>query len=419
MKRRLIFAISAAMLLICLPCPAMTSDLNVKDEAIKEIHRRGKHVESTATIRANLISDAFAPPKDDSDKWFFTFVSKDRDRTSVDLAAVISGSVMQAWVDTAEPSKSTMHYCRRDWDLDGPSKDWLKGLSEAVERYGLPAIVIQPPRNGRFGDPSVIVKMIHGYHTEKELDNLVREGIKSYVTTFAQRAIDGHTEPDTPIKSTEIGVPPPFNVPPKNDNPGTPNNTPVVNPTPFDWPATTPAALTIDQVRAACPGCPSDFVLATIESNETNIDKVKLRWEVYQLKNRPVAPPAINPPQPIAPTPITPAPLPIDDEPEPVRPRLIPREDHCLNPICPALVSTPTGTLELCLVSFVIGLMFAKCLSSGVKLVADVIAKLNRPMSLQMPIDLNQLNQQQMPVQNVSQGWKPPGSNGNGSGLNG
>jgi len=202
-----------------------------------EIARRGNHVELTGTIRSGLMAMALAPPADDSAKWFLTLVLKPGETGSERMRHTLANDpALRPWVDTREPSKSTMHYHVRSVD-DATQADWLKGLRPAIARMGLPLIVLQPPKNGQFGPTSTIVKLVAGVSTGEQLATKLRDGIVAYVHALespgefssgpASPNPDGHAQ-------AVIGVPPPFNVPPKDPPP---NPAPLV---PFDWPPTVP-----------------------------------------------------------------------------------------------------------------------------------------------------------------------------------
>lgn len=202
----------------CCPvlCAAFESPaVDVPPVAQHEIARRGNHVEQTGTIRSGLMAAALSPPADDSAKWFLTLVyrpgeeASERMRTSVELSVA-----MRPWVDAHDPAKSSMHYQLRSVD-DATQSDWLANLRPKLAADGLPCVVLQPPKNGRFGSSAVIVKLIHGAMSGEELSRRLRDGIVRYVQTVEVAS----TAPSTldPQLSTlaGIGVPPPFDVAPK------------------------------------------------------------------------------------------------------------------------------------------------------------------------------------------------------------
>lgn len=273
-----------ATLLLCSISFGQTPQ-NVPDSAKHEIERRGNMVQQTGTIRSGLIAAAFATPADDSEKWFITLVVKPGDEDSQTMKTVCSqAKEMKAWIDANSSQASPTIYHVREWDLNGTQKDWLQGLIPAVEKHGLPVIVVQPPRSGKFGSCATIVKLLHGTYSGKQLSDKIREGMITYINTIDEgqqlagiRAERPYTEkPQTPVEG-----PPPFNVPSPKAEPARVN--PPAN-LPFEWPQPKPEALTVDQIKQACPDASPEFILETIASKETNQELIKLRWLVNQSK---------------------------------------------------------------------------------------------------------------------------------------
>lgn len=280
--------IVAALVVMTIRCHAQTPR-DVPDVASHEIARRGSHVEETGTIRSGLMAAALAPPADDSGKWFLTLVVQPNHLPSDAMRSTFDRDPeMRRWVDTANPQQSFMHYQLRSV-TDTKQRDWLEPVMGTIRTNGLPLVILQPPRNGQFGKSATIVKTIHGQMTGKELSDKLREAVLTYVQTIEKPAQVG-------INAPVIGVAPPFNppaqavappfdaapLPPVNFNPGfNPGN-----PLPAEWPPSAPKALTIEQIKGACPDATPEFVLATIASKETNIDAVKLRWLIAQQQSK-------------------------------------------------------------------------------------------------------------------------------------
>ena len=250
------------------------------DVAKREVLRRGSHVVATGTVRSGLVEQALAPPADDSDRWHFTLIGEDKEPKFEGMRTMLRDTKtpeLLAWLDVKDQTHSKFVYHERIWDLKGTQKDWLLPLVDEVEKHGLPLIVIQPCRNGRFGDPDTVVKRIHGIIKSTDLADRIRESVLAYI-----QSIDKPVN-TSGVSQTDIGVPPPFNVNPQNPPPP---------PTPrieerrqtFEFPDLKPAVLTLDQIRDACPGATPEFLLEVITSKEANVETAKLRWMVSQLK---------------------------------------------------------------------------------------------------------------------------------------
>lgn len=274
---------------LAVQCHAQQSPRDVPESARREILRRGNMVQMTGTIQADggLMAAAFAPPGDDSHKWFITLVGKPGESGFEAMRQMIASNKEEellAWIDAAHAAHSTTHYQVRSID-DPTQKDWLAGLKPAIDKYGLPVVVLQPPRTGQFGPPATIVKAIHGRHPAKELSELLRDGVITYVKRLEQQTLQAGIRQDDRASS----VPPPFNVapqPPVNQQPlqpAQPNNLPV------DWPPSDPKPLTMEQIKVACPGATPEFLISTLSAADTNLDLVKLKWLIHQ-KDHPDTP---------------------------------------------------------------------------------------------------------------------------------
>jgi hypothetical protein len=247
--------------------------------AKREVLRRGAYVVSTGTVRSGLVEQALAPPADDSDKWFLTLIGETGETKFETMRRMLhetKDQALLAWVDVNDLSRSTMVYHERHWDLNGPQRDWLKPLKAQVEKYGLPAVVVQPCRNGKFGDPSTIVKIIHGTVKADELAEKIREAVVAYV-----QSIDKPIHAAGVTQTTDIGVAPPFHVP--TPNPG-PKPTEQPAPGPFEFPNLKPAVLTVAEIKEICPDATPEFVLQMLQEHATNREIVGLRWMVAKSK---------------------------------------------------------------------------------------------------------------------------------------
>lgn len=306
-RRRLLLAAFVAIGLLCL-CIDLLAQSSVNpitnglDKiAQDEVARRGNRIERTGTIRSGLMAEALSPPEDDSHKWFLTLVGRsDEDRFTRMRSEIKLSHEMAPWVNVDEPSKSHLHYQVRCTD-DATQADWLNNakLQESLKTHGTPAVILQPPLNKRFGDPSTIVKLIHGEMTGADLSKRLRQAIVDYVEAIpvsesalvgypnrSQQSRGGNAEPQL----AGIKAPPPFPIPDQRPNNVQPNPLPVEIPP--------PQSLTAEQIKALAPGADAEFVLAILSEKITDPQIVKLRWEVAQAKK---------------PTPVVPAP--IDDPP--------------------------------------------------------------------------------------------------------
>lgn len=296
MKTIFVFLLSIAC--VSIESHAQTAK-DVPDVAKHEVARRGNHVEETGSVQsASSVAAALAPPADDSDKWFLTLVIKPGDIESDKMRDVIARSPeMQAWVNVDNPKTSQTHYHVRSID-DKTQSDWFAGISPAIDRGGLPMVIVQPPRNGRYGKPEHIVKAISGVLSGKDLSAKLRLGIEDYIQTINAPVGVAQTKEVT----SAAAVPNPF-AGPRPNAPAPPNTLP------FEFPPSKPTSLTIEQITEACPGATPDFILSVIKSQETDLRIVANRWEMHQMRDLlnqranadqvcPVPDPSLNPQKP-------------------------------------------------------------------------------------------------------------------------
>ena len=247
---------------------------DVPEVAAWEIQRRGAHVEMTGQRRGGMMAAAFSPPENDDEKWFVTLIIKSGSIESEKMRSMLaSDPEIRAWVDAGDSQRSTTHYQVRNVD-DVTQADWLLGLRPAIARSGLPLVVLQPPRSGKFGDAKTIVKLFPGVCSGRELSVKFRDAVIAYV-----HSLEGAETRLAGVRSDVIGVPPPFNVRPVAPQAPLAPSAPSV---PFEFPPAVVPPLSIEQVEAACPGAPADFVYSVVKSRETSPDMVRLLWRVYQ-----------------------------------------------------------------------------------------------------------------------------------------
>jgi hypothetical protein len=279
--------LSYAMLLPVLFCSIAIGQTphNVPDVAKYEIERRGNMVELTGTVRSGLMAAALAPPEDDSAKWFLTIVYKPGDPDSQQVLTMLETSPeAKAWVDVHSSSASVTHYQKRSVD-DITQRDWMKGVQKQIDKYGLPMLVLQPPRNKKFGDPATIVKAIHGVVTGKQLSEKLRNGIVDYIKAIDDEQHVAGIRVDRPYadrSADPVQGPPPFDVPPPKER----EERRERNKAPFEFPPAKPEALTPEQIEDACPGATPKFIVDTIRSKETDLKVVRLEWLLERSKQQ-------------------------------------------------------------------------------------------------------------------------------------
>jgi hypothetical protein len=220
-----------------------------------EVLRRGDAVQVVEGNRwsDDGISDALAPPHDDSGKWHITIVKQQGCAPCATLIRDFNESpVLKAWVDTKDHKKSWAKY--NVFDIDDASQAF-RWKDVKVNRF--PALIIQPPMDGRYGSPKTVVLHKYGYNGNPEsLTREMRDGIVRYIEKLKQAPKRSELRRPSYVWGQDpIGVDPPFSPPPKVD-PTQPEIPPQVNPntpTPTVEPSglpTTPTAYVSEAAKA-------------------------------------------------------------------------------------------------------------------------------------------------------------------------
>jgi hypothetical protein len=168
-------------------CRAGEAEKDVPWRAQAEIARRGAMVERVSGIQDtndSAIASAMQPPADDSHKWLFTLVTTrncrwcEQSRRDFD-----SDPKLKAWVETKDYSKSWAHW--QVVQIEDQSQTW-RWKNFRPTRF--PALIVQPPVSGSWGDPHTIVLAQQGYLKPAELDAAIRKAIQLYAAkTYPQR----------------------------------------------------------------------------------------------------------------------------------------------------------------------------------------------------------------------------------------
>lgn len=174
-------------LFIMLLCGTVYGQGDVHPEAVNEINRRGNYVELVDGINQapNIISDMMQPPADTDHKWFISVVTTNGcsacDRLKYDFA---NTKELKAWANLQDPKKSFTHF--NVYRYEDETQKWR---FENVRFRGFPTLLIQPPLNRKYGDPSTIVAQVTGYDgNAKKLSDTIRNKMIQYVNTIQRRS---------------------------------------------------------------------------------------------------------------------------------------------------------------------------------------------------------------------------------------
>jgi len=182
-------------------CSAAEKDVSWRAQA--EIARRGALVERVAGMAdggdaSAAIAAAMQPPADDSHKWCITLVTTrscqwcEQERRDFE-----QDPKLKAWVDTKDYTKSWAHW--QVVQIEDQSQAWRW---RDFRPTAFPAIIVQPPVNGSWGDSHTIVFAHQGYLKPAELDAAIRRAIQLYAAKINPRRRAADSAAHSPTKAT-------------------------------------------------------------------------------------------------------------------------------------------------------------------------------------------------------------------------
>jgi hypothetical protein len=160
--------------------------------ARQEVMRRGAMVEHVSGYEAAapLFAEAVKPPADDSFKWYLTVFTAPKCGPCDSLKkAFRSDETLKAWANVDSPKDSCVHYA--ETSVTDITQEWrrkhapaLVSLLDANREKGFPIVVIQPPLNGEYGNPSTCLPPIIGFSSASDLAYKIRETTRLYVEAY-------------------------------------------------------------------------------------------------------------------------------------------------------------------------------------------------------------------------------------------
>ncbi|MBN2583950.1 MAG: hypothetical protein JXL80_12860 [Planctomycetes bacterium] len=204
MNRLVVFA------LLLIPLSAATGlgeSLEVNQAEILRLGDLVQHVDAQrhGQDAEDLFVEAMRPPADDSDKWYISVVVTRScaacQKLKSDWAADPS---LRALADPGDPNRSWAHY--RVYYYEDQSQAW-RWEKLTFERF--PTILVQPPRNKKFGEPSTVVFQGTYDGNPRQLATQIAQAIRLYVTKLADaqgqnnRAAGGVFPPWEPAPSDD------------------------------------------------------------------------------------------------------------------------------------------------------------------------------------------------------------------------
>lgn len=180
------------------------------DEA--EVLRMGDVVQHIDGLKRAGPEDDFVevmgPPENDSDKWFISVITSRNCAACERLKADWARSPwLLALAVPDDPKESWAHF--NIYQREDGSQAWR---FENVQVTEFPTIIVQPPRNRRYGDPSTVVFQGTYGGDPRRLAQDISRAIRLYLKKA--RAVQGHFGQGD---DNNIGIDPPWSPPSRDD----------------------------------------------------------------------------------------------------------------------------------------------------------------------------------------------------------
>ncbi len=212
--------VMALTLSLLLAAPALAQQPEVDTAEVLRLGNMVQHVDGIRSDPEDVFVEAMGPPASDADKWFISVLTMQGCAPCQKLKSDwATNQWLLALADPNDPKTSWAHY--NVYSREDRSQSFR---FEGIQVTAYPTVLVQPPRNGRYGEPKTVVfQGTYGGDPER-LARQITAAIRQYVSQFeasqpsqppAQRAPEG-----------SIGIDPPWQPPPKVDPP-LPNVTPV------------------------------------------------------------------------------------------------------------------------------------------------------------------------------------------------
>lgn len=188
----------------------MASDAPEVNQA--EVLRLGnfvQHVEgNTHRASEDLFVQAMGPPESDADKWFVSVLSMKACSGCIQLKKEWSTNPwLLALADPANPKRSWAHYNVYD---GADESQTFRFQNLRVQAY--PTVIVQPPRNGKYGVSTTVVFQDVYRGDPKQLATDITSAIRRYVSKLAAKNV----APVSQKSYGQHGIDPPW-IPTPND----------------------------------------------------------------------------------------------------------------------------------------------------------------------------------------------------------
>jgi thioredoxin-related protein len=212
---RFVASMVLVMFVALLAAPAAVADPPEVDTAA--VLRLGDMVQHVDGIRADgedLFVQAMATPENDADKWFISVLTMANcqpcERLKRDFA---ESEWLRALADPTDQKRSWAHYTV--YSREDKSQAFR---FEKLKITGYPTILVQPPRSGKYGEPSTVVYQSTYGGDPKQLATNIANSVRVYVSKMSGGA--STTGPnEAALQSPASRYDPPWRPPNRDDVP--------------------------------------------------------------------------------------------------------------------------------------------------------------------------------------------------------
>jgi len=173
-----------------------------------------QHVNGIQQSAADVAMEALAPPQTKADKWFITVVTIKGCGPCTKLKEDWQKNAnLSALANPEDPERSWANF--NYYDYQDASQAWR---FENLDIRSFPTILVQPPRSGKYGDPTTVVFQSPYKGKPTELANDITGAIKQYVIKLQQTPVRETQHGQAPWDGVRIPLPafdqPPLQIPP-------------------------------------------------------------------------------------------------------------------------------------------------------------------------------------------------------------
>jgi hypothetical protein len=219
--------VAAFLSALCVLCgfafaQSPTNEPPTEEVDAAEIKRLGDHVQYVDGDSKSSPGDyveVMGPPADDNHKWFISIIGSKSCAACARLKADLkSNEYLRALITVHENddnhSDTKTSWAHYTYYLAGDKSQDFRWKDLKIKGY--PTILVQPPLNKKYGDPSTVVVQMTGYDGDgKKLATSIAAGIKAYLAKQAERRQAGHRAQLLSIINERVGEFPPEPPPPK------------------------------------------------------------------------------------------------------------------------------------------------------------------------------------------------------------